>query len=827
MKVKKNSIYLLLIALGLATSSCKEDNHSNTSISLKKFTDKMVFKNKGTVSKDMKFERIAINGYYTESNEFYRRFDGPEYLFEIKDTLKVETPSGMRSAIPLGGFGAGSVELRADGSFQDWDIFNNSPATGNRKTQLNNAFMGLWVKEKNKEVVATTLRTHPPKGLPAIDQIEYSGSFPVSKLTLTDSKLPVEAKLYAYSEYKIRDPKASATPCALFSIELHNPNETSAQTSFLFNLPNHIKGNFKVENGLVLTKDGTEPASGNMTLAANGADKVTYAVADDLNVLWNTFNENGAFNTPDKTSGAYGALSAQANLKPGETRTITIALGWYFPNRPISVEIVGNYYTELFDNSTDVVNKALNRLPKTWENILDWNAICFDNTLPEWLQDAMVNSTATITKTSFWTKDNRFRQWESFACPNINPIHIDFSRTLPYDLFFPELKKGIISAHGNAQRENGYIPEKLWTRRTKDKLDHPSPGRVLGDCNPSFILSVYATYKWDNDKAFVDSMWPHVKRAALWQIERSKSLGLPNRLAATYDLSGFGRKDLVSYNAFMHLAALKATMELGKIYGDDELVTLCKDNITTAQKTLKEKFWTGKYFRNWWNVKKQNNDDLHVDTQFAQVWSYMLGLGELMDSTLLKSHLASEISVGETPYGLKVLPHSYKYKDHSASGVNNTIWQAGSIHWTILNLYLGMEPNQSMEQAKKVIEHWSTNINDQWDYADLTSASTGYPHTNSHYGRQLMLWGIPMALSGQQYNASEGVLAFSPKLEPPYRLPFFTAHASGIIDASIGEPILLKLTSGELKLDKLMVNGQILTENVSLKAGEELILDQG
>ncbi len=37
-------------------------------------------------------------------------------------------PSGLRhSGIPLGGLGTGSVELRSDGYFHEWQIMNNAP----------------------------------------------------------------------------------------------------------------------------------------------------------------------------------------------------------------------------------------------------------------------------------------------------------------------------------------------------------------------------------------------------------------------------------------------------------------------------------------------------------------------------------------------------------------------------------------------------------------------------------------------------------------------------------------------------------------------------
>ena len=39
----------------------------------------------------------------------------------------IDPPSGMRSAVPLGGISCGAVELRGDGSLHEWTIMNQSP----------------------------------------------------------------------------------------------------------------------------------------------------------------------------------------------------------------------------------------------------------------------------------------------------------------------------------------------------------------------------------------------------------------------------------------------------------------------------------------------------------------------------------------------------------------------------------------------------------------------------------------------------------------------------------------------------------------------------
>lgn len=93
-------------------------------------------------------------------------------------------PSGMRSAVPLGGLGTGSFELRADGTIHEWTIENQSPGGSAKlnKGALNLAVFGVRIADGDKSK-ASLLRIHAPHGYPGVESLSYSGSYPVSKLT--------------------------------------------------------------------------------------------------------------------------------------------------------------------------------------------------------------------------------------------------------------------------------------------------------------------------------------------------------------------------------------------------------------------------------------------------------------------------------------------------------------------------------------------------------------------------------------------------------------------------------------------------------------------
>lgn len=148
-------------------------------------------------------------------------------------------PSGIRSAVPLGGLGAGSTELRADGTLAEWTLENQSPG-GAGKLQaaaLPHAGFAMWTSAAGS-TQAHMLQTHPPPHIPGVASLAYQGAYPVSRLDITIPDSPVEATLYGFSELRVHEFNASATPAAVFALNVHNPSDSaSVEVAFMANLP--------------------------------------------------------------------------------------------------------------------------------------------------------------------------------------------------------------------------------------------------------------------------------------------------------------------------------------------------------------------------------------------------------------------------------------------------------------------------------------------------------------------------------------------------------------------------------------------------------------
>ena len=102
---------------------------------------------------------------------------------------------------------------------------------------------------------------------------------------------------------------------------------------------------------------------------------------------------------------------------------------------------------------------------------------------------------------------------------------------------------------------------------------------------------------------------------------------------------------------------------------------------------------------------------------------------------------------------------------------------------------LGVTPRIALHQAEKSLDHYRSTLKDQWNFHGLTSSEhygvDGLPWATSHYTFHLVLWHIPLALSGQLYYAPTANLTFNPTFEAPYWLPFYTPQAFGNIETKL------------------------------------------
>ena len=142
-------------------------------------------------------------------------------------------PMGLRSAAPLGGLGAGALELRADGTIHEVTIVNQSPAGAAKYGVLADMVLGARIGG-----VARALRTAPPPYAQGVSALTYAALYPLARLAAAEGDFPASGVgLYAYSKLVPGDPAASAAPAVVFSLALTNTGAQPLNASLFLSLP--------------------------------------------------------------------------------------------------------------------------------------------------------------------------------------------------------------------------------------------------------------------------------------------------------------------------------------------------------------------------------------------------------------------------------------------------------------------------------------------------------------------------------------------------------------------------------------------------------------
>jgi non-lysosomal glucosylceramidase len=596
---------------------------------------------------------------------------------------------------------------------------------------------------------------------------------------------------------------------------------------------------YNTNGPLLLDCPGKMPANGQYVLWPFVAsdDTMTTTVNSDISLILSSFSANGGWPQQTNINGSAavnGAVSISTTLKAGENKTLSILFAWYFPHHNWLNLSLDNYYSLLFNNATSIglsigVDKDDSQLKVIIKDILTLHNLYFNSSLPDYLIDSLINSVSHMRSTMYFSNGD-WRQWEANDCNDVDSVHNDHQRHLPYILYFPETEKIKMYAWAKYQQPNGMIQETLTTGCVVDtaSYDHHG-GRTMGDVTTIFIIQTFELYRWTNDLTFLENMYPHVLKGIEWQLNVSSNFGLPEHLQCTYDIPKLHEYPTTTFNSFVHLAALRACMELAIIMNDTITYQTCSQSFYLAVQQIGQLLWyndslnTG-YFLAYRGGKGEKA--IFADALYGQVLAFTYGLGTLYNLSRIQKHLDSEARLADTPYGLRMLTGRKPLTDAQ----DNAIWMGGSQDWSVLNLWLNVEPDTALTQSEKSLNNVREILNDQWNthglYAGDGYGVGGKPWITSHYGFHMVLWHLPFAFSGQYTDLAKGILLFSPKLRAPFSLPVLIPTVFGSISAT---PLsndqtsyTLTLAVGNLTLNQLAVNNVNYPGSVKLTAGQSV-----
>ena len=591
---------------------------------------------------------------------------------------------------------------------------------------------------------------------------------------------------------------------------------------------------------LTLRRPGTHAAAGEATLCAaaettassgrprvrGDAAHVSFGTAASLSELWAPFAASGALGGA-KADGLLGGVAARLSIPPGANASITISLGWSFPHRDFMGTTIGNRYASLYADAESAATELLEASNSAVADVEEWGAfasslIGTSSSLPVWLGDSLLNS-LHHARSTFWLPDGRFRQWESFSCVNVDSVHNDGERHLPYLLLWPGILPSKLRGWAQGALPDGMIQEQLacgCMGPVPSQMEAPC-GRVMGDVSSMFVVFLLEFWRWgpvaESAKLLLE-LWPTARGAAGWQMARARrtSLGLPDFLVDTYDGLQMQKYNASSFSAFFHLLAMRAAGELARLplINDTAFAHDCDEALAVGRAAITTHLWNdqGGFYRAYTGANAVMSDSL-----YAQVLADSLGLGAL-DSEAhaeerVRSHLRVVLKENDTPYGLLAMTGRYPYPGPNprqwGNGADNSVWMMGNSNWATLSLWRGGDVEEALAVANQTLGWWRSGLNDMWNivalHGGLGYGEEGQPLANSHYGYHMVTWHMLYALSGQYYSAPDDALQFAPCLQPPYELPVLVPATAATL-ACTAKRCTLRVVAGlPLRLAKLSV----------------------
>ena len=737
------------------------------------------------------------------------------------------------------------------------------------------------------------------KELPGVEETTFVGRYPVANLSYADSALPVTVELETLSPMVPLDQKMSCLPLIRFDFTVSNPGDSAVSMKLAATLQNAVgyDGKLPIQgatcksyggnvNEIVRTDDFTginmtnpnvpenSTGWGTMSLATTSHNVETTAGWDDLDSFWTGFNASVPLATPEKTDPSgegstwNSALVVPADLELGESRSVTFFVSWYFPNRFVDWDQpplgrkqkpgefwLGNYYSNMFENSLDVIYFALKNAD-IMETTRAFADKFYAGSIPWWTLDRIGSQMSTIrSPTCMWVEDGKFFGFEGCCgasaggieatggCCPLNCTHVwNYEHTLA--ALYPALERTMRETDLEVQMHpSGYIPH-----RTMVPLYLPRPWGVTigGPAKPALdgmlgtVLKTYREHLRTTDREWLGGMWEYVKRLLGYLMDEFDPDGdgvIDAEQPNTYDISVFGVNTFVGS---LWLAALRAGEEMARIEGDSALAAACRERFEKGRQGYDETCWNGQYYIQVHDTDKykehQWGTGCHSDQLIGQWWAHILGLGYVLPKEHVKVALES-IYRHNFREDLSGFEHKQRvFACGNEAGLLNCSWPKGGrpevpilycdevwtgIEYEVAGLMLFEEMT---DEALRIVRA----AHDRYDGTKRNPYNE--IECGDHYVRAMASWSVLEAAAGYRFNGPEGKLVFMPRLDPDAFESFFVAPSGwGTIAqrrAERSQNATLTVRYGKVELDEIVLalpDPSVKPARVRAEAGGEII----
>ncbi len=524
-----------------------------------------------------------------------------------------------------------------------------------------------------------------------------------------------------------------------------------------------------------------------------------------------------------------GAVGRPFTLPPGASRTVKFLVTWHFPDYPNptgemaaikDLAKLRRQYARRFDSATAVALFVAQQYGELASQTKLWNQTWYDSTLPYWFLDRTFLTLDTLaTTTCHWFDSGRFYGWEGVDCCPGTCQHVwQYAQSMAR--IFPELERDLRERvdFGLSWHENGAMDYRGESGRN-----------VAHDGFAGTILRVYREHQMSADRAFLERLWPRVKKSIeyLMREDPDEDGLLEGEQYNTLDAAWFGPMAWISS---LYLAALQAGRTMALEMNDSAFAARCEKIIEAGRRNIVSTLYNGEYFIHKPDPKHpgaiNTNDGCHIDQLFGQSYAFQLGLDRVVPEQESKAALHSLWKYNFTPdigpyrKNFKAITSGRWYAMPGEGGLLMCTWPKGGGE---------KAPGKGNPVFVGYFNECMTGFEYQvaahmlWDGLTLEGlaiartihdryhASKRNPYNevecSDHYSRAMMSYGVFLAACGYEYHGPNGHLAFAPKITPDlFRAPFTTAEGWGSYSqkqTGSEQEHLVELKWGKLRLRTL------------------------
>ncbi len=839
----------------------------------------------------------------------------PEWIASLSHRGEPEIWSGEQLqyiGMPIGGIGCGQLYLAGDGRLWLWDIFKSNysreditglrfdlmtmnghytepvKSKGDVYSDRNGADVeqgfAISIKSKNK----TELRTLDQDGFP---ELTFRGEYPMAKINYSDKEFPLSISLEAYSPFVPLEAENSALPATVFKFTINNTGKERIEATLSGWLQNATcpydslpalgsrTNTLKSHDGLYCVLSEVDASAneelkkhhgyGSMALSLMSIEPESVVANPDISLPLSSVEslpfESGKNVSKGLDEELMATLGQTLRLGPGEEKTLTFLVTWYFPLHQYSndgamskitdFQQLSRHYKPWFADAADVAQKVYENQDDLLKNTSKWNDVWYDSSLPYWLLDrAMIPIDALATQTTHWFDNGRFWGWEGVESCAGTCTHV-WNYAQGVARLFPQLER---SVRQNADYGAGFDETKgiIGFRAENDM-------RSMMDGQAGTIMRTWREHTMSANDEFLQAVWPRTKLAIQWLMSNdTKQLGIfEGAQSNTLDATWFGA---ISWISSVYCGALRAGEQMAYEMDDNAFADSCRTIADNGYKNITERLFNGEYFINLppnYNHINSNKGS-HIDQVLGQSWAIQYNLPRVLPAKETASALNALWKYNFTPdaggYAIKhtLIKGHRTYALEGEAGLMMTTWPYGGASLAVPGMDKKVENFETWIGTGGYFDETMTGFEYQVaahsiyegdSESDLVMQGLAIARAvhdryapekrnpyneiecGDHYARAMAAFGVYLAASGFEYHGPKGIIGFNPKINPSdFKAAFVASEGWGSFSQKREKNIqthTITLEHGKLllqqvnlqlpynkEIDKLVVNGKVYDE---------------